>query len=739
MMRYALRSKLSATWGAVMVVALFLTVAVFAALDFAIDAPTFHLDGAFQTASGLFRLGNGQAPGRDFYPYLGIGPLLLAYPFYVAAGGDLAASVFAAHFVTVALGAFSVSIVWHLICRPRSPLYSACAGASVMTVLLFQPAQYPVPDVFAFAIEPGNSLRPIRAAAPYLMAMLFLHISNQWQNHGRRDVLFGLIIGVTMLWSNDFAIPTAAMFSLVFCGYVYTDDKSTWKKSVLTFAATAVFSWMLFLLLVTAGQPLKLLHYNFIDVARDQWWYFGPYGPTSRVFELGQLARLISRENGFGLVVLAAVVLLALRTRRRQHVVLLSIGMTLFLGGCVASIGGHLGNYFGAFSFWAAAVMLCASLQMCRRFLARFTVRHETLPASFYASLLGAVAVGMLAGGLAKFRAYNAHLAAAATDDGRFYVKELGAYLGVEWKDYIAYARANRHSKTIEDYWGVWSSLNRTFAPWPVDSAIHALGEVREAAKDGLTKADIIVSTRYTAAADWQPWNVSQNFWFYNELLSNWVPDFISPKSVVWRKSASRRGYLDVPCRISPGKDKIILEPSSVGYYRVELDYRFAGRGRHLLMVKNNISFGSDAGGYVSISPHASHTTIPVLVDEDSGSVFDSKVIGESAERLVMASCRAQKIAFHHNEVLPLSSHEDFYLTDENWVRGIARRHTGFFVPNLSRFREQYKPGRSVRMKNGDTRTITQVTPSGKYLNVAVDGPLLHADQVGLPDKFEVL
>ena len=230
------------------------------------------------------------------------------------------------------------------------------AGASFMTVLLFLPAQYPVPDVFAFTIEPGNSLRPIRAAAPYLVSTLFLHLCNQFQHRGRRNVLFGLIMGLTMLWSNDFAIPTVGMFSLVFCGYVYANDKSTWKKSVLTFVATALLSWMLLLFLVMAGQPLKLLHYNFIDVARDQWWYFAPHGPTSRVFELGQLPKLVSRENGFGLAVLAAVALLALRTRRYQHVVLLFIGLTLFLGGCVASIGGHLGNYFAAFSLGSRGI-----------------------------------------------------------------------------------------------------------------------------------------------------------------------------------------------------------------------------------------------------------------------------------------------------------------------------------------------------------------------------------------------
>ena len=44
-------------------------------------SPTFHIDGAFQTAAGLFKMKSGQVPGIEFFPYLGIGPIVLLYPF----------------------------------------------------------------------------------------------------------------------------------------------------------------------------------------------------------------------------------------------------------------------------------------------------------------------------------------------------------------------------------------------------------------------------------------------------------------------------------------------------------------------------------------------------------------------------------------------------------------------------------------------------------------------------------
>ncbi|HQU09174.1 MAG TPA: hypothetical protein PLV25_04345, partial [Opitutales bacterium] len=57
-----------------------------------LDIPIKHLDGAYQTASGLCRLAQGQMPGRDFYPYLGLGPIYFIYPLFLIAGKQIAAS-----------------------------------------------------------------------------------------------------------------------------------------------------------------------------------------------------------------------------------------------------------------------------------------------------------------------------------------------------------------------------------------------------------------------------------------------------------------------------------------------------------------------------------------------------------------------------------------------------------------------------------------------------------------------
>lgn len=63
--------------------------------------PTFHLDGAFQTASAMFHIKSGDVPGIDFLPYLGFGPILLMVPTFFIFGGTLSSSVASAFFITI--------------------------------------------------------------------------------------------------------------------------------------------------------------------------------------------------------------------------------------------------------------------------------------------------------------------------------------------------------------------------------------------------------------------------------------------------------------------------------------------------------------------------------------------------------------------------------------------------------------------------------------------------------------
>lgn len=81
---------------------------------------------------------------------------------------------------------------------------------------------------------------------------------------------------------------------------------------------------------------------------------------------------------------------------------------------------------------------------------------------------------------------------------------------------------------------------------------------------------------------------------------------------------------------------------------------------------------------------------------------------------------------------------DNFFLTDENWMNGVARNGTGFFVPNTPFFTTKYKIGNTVIFCNKDTRIIIGVKENGPYLNVALEGDPLNINAIGIPSKFRV-
>lgn len=709
-----------------------LAICIVTALASSVHVPTFHLDGAFQTASGLFRLESGQLPGRDFYPYLGVGPLLAIFPIYKIFGGDLAATVAAAKFVTIFLSWMAVATLWHFVLRPTNVIYSLIGGSLILFGIDLIASQSLLSNLLGFGLEPGNSLRPVRAVLPYLVALSIYFLIKAITHVNARNFLISATLGIALLWSNDFAIPTFGIFLLFVFFWFYCFERN-WVRHASIIAATSIVVWFVVLSLVTAGHPIDLLKYNFLDVAKDQWWYFGPYGSSTRIFEVSQLSRLFSTENYFPLFVLFVTLLLAIKTRLIENYLIFSIGLTLFAGGSLASMGGHLGGYFGGFYFWGIVTALIFSLKALT--LVANTGKWLAFFRPCWMHISGLLIIGLMAS--VALQDYKRNVKQAQADQTKFYVDEFGAYLDVSFREYIDYARQNSDYIAIEDYWGLWNSLNRSFPPWPVDSVIHALGNVREISRDSLKKADLIITTRYSTSTTWQPWNLSQNYWFYDDLIANWAPILTSPTTIVWKRAHDRSAFLRVACHVSADKNSFTLPQSAPGFYRITLGYSsVGGGGRHLLMVRNNISYGADAGGFLSLMPGSHIATFPVLLSSEDSDYFNLKVIGEAHAEIT--SCAADKILYQNEELLRVRKPSDFFLTDGNWINGIARHWAGFFTHNTEVNRTNFKVGTTVVFSNGQKRSVVSVAENGPYLNIWVDGETLNPEDVGLPSQFEV-
>jgi hypothetical protein len=331
------------------VTVLTLIIIIIDALSYSIIIPIIHIDGAFQVASGLFRLEAGQLPGRDFYPYLGVGPLLAIFPIYKIAGGNLSAALFATKFITMLFVLSAAFMLYHLVFRPVN-MIDSLAGSSVIFVLMLL-GYLPLSDTLGFLWDPGNSIRGIRSGLPYITALTLYFLTKRSSNTNTHGCLIGISLGLTLLWSNDYAIPTFAVFSSFIFYYFYYLEKPTWKQSAALVVSIAILTWFVLLFIITAGRPLDMVKYNF-DVAKDQWWYFAPYTYNSRILEISDLSKLFNDRTFIPFLVLLVMTFFYARANNIEYLLIIVTGINLFVGGCVASIGGHLlYQYFDAFYF----------------------------------------------------------------------------------------------------------------------------------------------------------------------------------------------------------------------------------------------------------------------------------------------------------------------------------------------------------------------------------------------------
>lgn len=324
-------------WGGVIA---FFGILFFQALVLSLNIPTNHLDGAFQTASGLYRLAAGQLPGRDFFPYLGLGPLFLLYPVFAAAGGLLASSVFASYVVTMTLGWGSVSFLWYLLSDRKSVSSSLIwGGVFYASTVLFEKA-LTNNILFSFEVSPGNSLRPIRASICYISALLIYCSIKNICSRLWRDVIVWCVAGSILLWSNDYAITTYVMFILLYVVLlkVFFGNSGSCLIGVARSVSVSIFVYFPVAMILTDGAWMELVKFNFIDVARDQWWYFAGYGYGFRVFSIGDV--LPPHFSHYAFIFMMVVMVAVLAARRLENWLVIWIGLALTAGGSAATLGG---------------------------------------------------------------------------------------------------------------------------------------------------------------------------------------------------------------------------------------------------------------------------------------------------------------------------------------------------------------------------------------------------------------
>ncbi len=519
---------------------------------------TAHLDGLYQTYSALSRLASGEALGRDFFSYLGVGPILALFQPFVLSGGTLFASNFAAGMAAaLGFGALISASAWAALraLGMRSMLPSALViGAALLLSRYYWEAAL-------VASSPGNSLLPWRAAIPALMLPLFTLTLRQ---NGWRLLLASALSGIALMWSNDFAIPTFLAWHG--CLLVVHARRSNFWWAALGMVG-GIFLYIVLLTLVTMGHPLEVVAFN-RDVAADQYWYFAPYSEAFKILTPADALRLPSmlteETRPFVYLYPPALIVLAIMARKYEALApMLFLAAAAFGGGLLPSVGGTpSAHYFMAATFISPFLILA----FVGHFIRRARPSSATLQLAILAVVIVPIAIGIGEGGR------RMTLDAAAQRNSQVFVRELGTYV-VPWEKLdIDQARGIRKevdagTTVLSSYFNAVNAIAKPPPVADVDAYIHALGpERRNAFAEAARNVDIVVTTNPVSNAIWTSWGVTQNWAFYRNLVVNFAPSSIGTTQVIWRRRGEALRMSEfVPCAVQHGYagDRLFFARSS--------------------------------------------------------------------------------------------------------------------------------------------------------------------------------
>ena len=171
----------SLCFAAVVTCAVFVAFLILRGIVLYFDHPLETLDGAMQTWFAVNAFAQGQQLGQDFQSYLGVTIMLFLLPFYVLFGSTLFSSSLAAS-IAMALGLLAMV---HGLLRLMRGLTPGLRWWLVAASFAFLAA--------INELNPGNSLRTVRSALPFLMLPLVLPLLRSLR--GGSPLRSGLLLG----------------------------------------------------------------------------------------------------------------------------------------------------------------------------------------------------------------------------------------------------------------------------------------------------------------------------------------------------------------------------------------------------------------------------------------------------------------------------------------------------------------------------------------------------------------
>ncbi len=274
----------------------------------------YFANGAFQLFNPLRRLADGQAPGRDFQVFHGVGTAYLHYPLYLLLGKNLFASEMARHLVSPIL--FLASNFLFFMAATRKVVLSLWLSIlSYFVGLAF----------FAYLLYPGNSLMGARCALPIVAGALVMAAPWLKERFGSLrfpvyETLLALVLAASFFVATEQGLAIISAWVVLQAALLISSGGRMQRvRELFVVLSLCVLHLAIFYLLVSGRDFLSPIRYALVDIPSDQFWYFGAppnafYHDVSDLFLPGYLRSVYLT----GTLLFAVVVAVALLLKRRD-------------------------------------------------------------------------------------------------------------------------------------------------------------------------------------------------------------------------------------------------------------------------------------------------------------------------------------------------------------------------------------------------------------------------------------
>jgi hypothetical protein len=503
----------------------------------------YPANGAFQLFNPLRRILAGQVAGADFQFFHGIGVPFFHFPLFVALGADFKASEEARYLLAPLCFVLSTFFFFRV---QADRWLNAILLATLSWIALDLNCLEKEEGLFS----PGNSLLSVRSFMPVVIAAC-IALRPKFRSQTLYFMLIGALVAVSLLLGTEAGMGIAVAM-IVGHLMIFGPPKTAHQwLNVSTVVGSAAFTLTAFLLLFTHGSIhsiLSILHFNFVDVPRDQFWYFGV--PPNRFLAhgtdfLNELQLILQVTLGAGL---AAICFALIRKEIKSdtgHAHKLLGAFILLLAGSLSLVS-YLGmtnpHYLEAHYRALAFAILTLGYRYLRTADRESVYFKPSLKAAFFLSALlcGVVAIAepialnALPKGFEDHKAYSHY--------GRF-------GLSSSWTQYVLVMHSGLQGKTCRDsgknlLWSTYSSFFEDglgcFHP-DTDYIIHALGpegRARYLASFIQSKTEYVQTMRRDFFP-YEDWLMFTTWDFYEEVLKNYHVISQTPHSLLWKRLAA--------------------------------------------------------------------------------------------------------------------------------------------------------------------------------------------------------